>query len=125
TNMRIKRLSITNYRAIRDSTLDFSEATALIGENNSGKSTFLLALDLFFSSTPRVKDSDFSDGNTSTPIDITVNFFDLTPNERIEFQSNLLDGELIVTRQFVSGNSSESGKYFVSARVNPEFTSCR
>ena len=60
--MRIKRLEVANFRALRDTVLNFEEATALIGENNCGKSAFLLALDLFFASSPRVGDRDFSDG---------------------------------------------------------------
>jgi predicted ATP-dependent endonuclease of OLD family len=123
--MRIKRVEVTNFRALRNSTLNVTSATALIGENNCGKSAFLLALELFFTSSPRVKDKDFSDGNTDEPINITVHFSDFTPYDQEEFGGNLLDGSLVITRQFLFGNSSESGKYFVSARVNPEFSKIR
>ena len=123
--MSISRFEVTNFRALRNSALNLNEATALIGENNSGKSAFLLALELFFASSPRVKDKDFSDGNIGEPINITVHFSDLTPYDREEFEGNLLDGSLVVTRQFLFGNPSESGRYFVSARVNPDFAECR
>jgi hypothetical protein len=85
----------------------------------------LLALDLFFASSPRIKGKDFSDGNTDEPINITIHFDDLTPYDREEFGGNLLDGSLVITRRFIFNNTAESGKYFVSARVNPEFTACR
>lgn len=123
--MRIKQLHVSNYRALRNSSLNFSDTTALIGENNCGKSAFLQALDLFFSASPRVRARDFSDGIIAEPIDISVHFSDLTPADQEEFSGNLLDGHLIITRRFFAEDSKESGKYFVSARVNPEFSGCR
>ena len=123
--MRIRRVEIENFRALRNANLTFTDTTALIGENNSGKSTFLIALDLFFSNSPDVTKNDFSDGEVEDPINITVHFGDLTPYDRKEFESNLIDGALIITRQIRLAGSSESGKYFVSARVNPDFSECR
>ncbi|RYH31018.1 MAG: DUF2813 domain-containing protein, partial [Alcaligenaceae bacterium] len=66
--MRIKKIEVANYRALRNSSLNFSEVTALIGENNSGKSAFLQAINLFFGASSQVKDRDFSDGNVNDPI---------------------------------------------------------
>lgn len=123
--MRIKRVEVVNFRSLRDCTLNLTNCTALLGENNSGKSTFLHAIDLFFASSPRTTIIDFSDGNLEKPIDITVHFGELTPYDQSEFAGNLLDGALVVTRRFTSSSSSENGTYFVSARVNPEFSTCR
>jgi putative ATP-dependent endonuclease of the OLD family len=116
--MRIRRVEVANFRALRNSSLDLSATTALIGENNSGKSAFLAALDLFFSNAPRVKDKDFSDDNFQDPIDITVHFTDLTPHDFKRFESNLVSEALVVTRRLLRGNPKESGNFFVSARVN-------
>ena len=123
--MRIKRLEVSNLRALRDSAISFSDSTVLIGENNCGKSAFLLALDLFFSNAPQTKLKDFSDEQVETPIDITVHFSDLTSLEKKEFKSNLINGELIITRQLLANNGKDFGKFFVSALVNPDFTACR
>lgn len=123
--MRIRHIEVANFRALRNSAMTFSDTTALIGENNSGKSAFLAALGLFFANSPRVGGKDFSDGDTETSIDITVHFSDLTPYDRQEFESNLLDGQLVVTRRLLFGNPGESGRFFVSAKVNPEFSACR
>lgn len=123
--MRIASIDVSNYRALRNASLTLSATTALIGENNCGKSAFLSAIDLFFSSSPRIKARDFSDSNLDEPIDITLHFKDFTPDDHIEFDEYLLDGELIVTRRFYSSSGKESGKYFVSARVNHDFESCR
>jgi predicted ATP-dependent endonuclease of OLD family len=122
--MRIRRLEVINFRALRNSSINFQETTALLGENNSGKSAFLLAIDLFFSSSPRLSDADYSDRNVKEPIDITLHFTDLTPREREEFEGNLIDGALVITRRFAF-SSEDNGKYFVSARVNPDFSECR
>lgn len=123
--MRVKKLQVTNYRALRDATLNFTDTTALIGENNCGKSAFLQALDLFFAASPRITARDFSDDNVSAPVDITVHFSEFTPKDLEEFSGNLLDGELVVTRRFYADNPKESGKFFVSAKVNPDFSECR
>lgn len=123
--MRIKKVEVRNYRALRNSEVEFGPATALIGENNCGKSAFLHAIDLFFAASPRIVVKDFTDENTAEPIDITIHFGDLTPYDLNEFDGNLLDGQLVVTRRFMIGGAAESGKYFVSARVNPDFSECR
>lgn len=123
--MRIQELHVSNYRALRDSSLKLGGTTALIGENNSGKSAFLQALDLFFSSSPKVRERDFSDGNTNDPIEITIQFSDFTPSDTTEFGSHFIDGRLVVTRRFLSDGSKDSGKFFVSAKVNPKFSPCR
>lgn len=115
--MRIQRVEVRNFRALRNSDFNLGGATALLGENNSGKSAFLLALDLFFSSSPRVGPKDFSDENVGAPIDITVHFAELTPGELEEFGGNLLNGRLVVTRRFYADNPAESGKFSCSASV--------
>lgn len=123
--MRIKSVHVSNFKALRNSTLNFSPTTALIGENNCGKSAFLNALDLFFSSSPRTRKRDFSDDNIGAPIDITLHFNNLTPDDRKEFDEYLLNGDLIVTRRFHNDGNKDNGKYFVSARVNKAFAECR
>lgn len=69
--MRLTQLAITNYRALRDVTIPLSRFGCLIGENNSGKSTFLQALSLFFSGS-KLATSHFFD--ESKPIRIAVTF---------------------------------------------------
>ena len=125
TNLRIASIDVSNFRALRNVSLVLSGTTALIGENNCGKSAFLSAMELFFSPSPRAKIRDFSDSNIAKPIDVTLHFNNLTPEDHKEFDEYLLDGELVVTRRFFLEGGKESGKYFVSARVNNDFTECR
>lgn len=69
--MRLTELSVSNYRALRDVTIPLSHFGCLIGENNSGKSTFLQALSLFFSGSKLVPSHFFDE---SKPIRIAVTF---------------------------------------------------
>lgn len=69
--MKLSELSITNYRALRDVTIPLSKFGCLIGENNSGKSSFLQALSLFFSGKTLASGHYFDE---SKPIRIAVTF---------------------------------------------------
>lgn len=69
--MRLTQLSITNYKALRDVTIPLSRFGCLIGENNSGKSSFVQALSLFFSGSKLVASHFFDE---SKPIRIAVTF---------------------------------------------------
>jgi predicted ATP-dependent endonuclease of OLD family len=122
--MRIQRLEVSNFRSIRSAAVTLGPCTALVGENNAGKSAFLAAIELFFASSPRVRATDYHHGSTDQAISITLHFGDLTPSEAKEFGSNLTDGVLVVTRQFM-WESPDSGRYVVTARANPDFSECR
>ena len=61
----IKHIKIRNFRSIKTLDMDTTESTVLIGQNDSGKSNILRALNLFFNNetsykTPFNFDSDFS-----------------------------------------------------------------
>jgi len=73
--MKLTQLSVTNYRALRDVTIPLSHFGCLIGENNSGKSTFLQALSLFFSGSTLAPSHFFDE---TRPIRIAVTFEDIT-----------------------------------------------
>jgi predicted ATPase len=49
----LKKLTIRNFKAIQDMTIEFTPLTVLIGENGCGKSTILQALDFLCASTYR------------------------------------------------------------------------
>ena len=51
--MIIESMNVKNFRPILDETLDFEQLTALVGTNASGKSTFLRALELFYSTSQK------------------------------------------------------------------------
>lgn len=123
--MRISRIWIENFRAAKDLAVEFQSTTGLLGENNAGKSSILSALVLFFESSPRLQPDDFYARDTALTITVTIEFKDLTPEERAQFDGNLINGKLRVARVFTSGNAKDNGKFFVEAEVFDDFTQCR
>ncbi|MCL2763413.1 MAG: ATP-binding protein, partial [Treponema sp.] len=49
----LKKLTIRNFKAIQDVTIEFTPLTVLIGENSCGKSTVLQAIDFLRSAASR------------------------------------------------------------------------
>lgn len=90
--MKLRKLTIRNFRGIRDITLDLDDLTVLIGENNSGKTAVLDALRICLRELgPRrrvvfdafdfhMKDAD-ADPATAEPIQITVTFSEDDPGD--------------------------------------------
>jgi putative ATP-dependent endonuclease of OLD family len=110
--MRLTSLFITNYRALRDVTIPLSRFGCLIGENNSGKSSFLQALSLFFSGT-KLAASHFFD--ESKPIRIAVTFEGigeanlarLADEHRTRVAGIVNNGRLVLVRTYdTTGKSS-------------------
>lgn len=110
--MRLVELSITNYKALRDATIPLSRFGCLIGENNSGKSSFLQTLSLFFSGS-RLAASHFFD--ESKPIRIAVTFEDigqadlarLAEEHRTRVAGIVKNGRLVLVRTYdTDGKSS-------------------
>ncbi len=65
--MQVARIHIENFRGIKDTTLDFAKHVVLLGDNNTGKTTVLEALDLVLgpdrlSRTPPIDEHDFYQG---------------------------------------------------------------
>lgn len=80
----ITRLSIKNYRGIKDLTHEFGNEKfiVLIGRGDSGKSTILSAIYAVLSPSWNMtfSDLDFHDQNTTVPIEIEATLKEL-PNE--------------------------------------------
>lgn len=109
--MQLTQLSITNYKALRDVTIPLSRFGCLIGENNSGKSSFLQALSLFFSGS-KLATSHFFD--ESQPIRIAVTFEDineadlarLIEEHRTRVAGIIRDGCLVLVRVYTTDGKS-------------------
>ena len=76
--MKIKRVVIKNYRSIKHVAFEPGNLCTLIGENNSGKSTILRAINLVLGeqwpSERSFDETDFHKENTADPITIEVYF---------------------------------------------------
>lgn len=54
--MKTSKLHIENFRSIKDITVRLNELTAIVGDNNSGKTAILRALNCFFNFDSEEKD---------------------------------------------------------------------
>lgn len=98
--MRIAQLSIKNFRGISEANLTLPGHVVLIGDNNSGKSSVIEAIDLVLgpdriNRTAAIDEHDFyagryldGDGNP-IPIEIEVTIVDLNPEQVRHFKGNL------------------------------------
>lgn len=81
--MKIKTLTLKNFRSYRDVKVDFNDLTAFVGKNDIGKSTLLEALDIFFNDGKGTIKLDKNDINKDAlaegdeSISIGVEFTDL------------------------------------------------
>lgn len=80
--MKLAQLRIKNYRSCKDLPIDVGEMHALVGANNSGKSSILRALDFLFNpSVSKIDEEAFWNGDTSLEIWIEAVFSDLSGTE--------------------------------------------
>jgi len=109
--MKIIQLAVKNYRGLRDITIPMSRFVCLIGENNSGKSSFLQALSLFFSGS-KVSSANYFD--PGKPLRIAVTFSDigdgdlgrLADEHRTRVAEILKNGSLTLVRLYDTGGKS-------------------
>lgn len=75
--MKLRRLRIRNFRCFQNETaIEFDDVTALVGKNDSGKSTIMEALDLFLNEGNPDKD-DASKAGDAKDLTIICEFSDL------------------------------------------------
>ena len=110
-----------NFRSIKDEILHCDNLTALVGANGSGKSSFLHALELFYSKSPKVEIDDYYNGDTSKDIIITITFSNLSKSATQLFASYIQNDELVVERVFKLDESKAIPSYHGSLLQNPHF----
>jgi hypothetical protein len=109
--MQLAALSVANYRGLRDVTIPLSRFGCLIGENNSGKSSFLQALTLFFSGR-KLSASNFFDESKAVRISLTVEDISeadlarLADEHRARVAAILRNDRLVLVRQYLSDGKS-------------------
>ncbi|MDZ7788165.1 MAG: AAA family ATPase [Halofilum sp. (in: g-proteobacteria)] len=128
--MKIKSVHIENFRAFNDENIEIDNYTCFIGPNNSGKSTILAALNVFFrnQATPGVDvtklgKEDFHNNDITRPAKIRVTFVDLSNEAEKDFQAYLRHGQLVLSA--VARWDDDLGyapvKQHGSRLVNPDF----
>lgn len=102
--MKIKSVTIRNFRSIRDQTVECDEYTCFVGANGSGKSNILHALNVFFGEseipgldTRLLGKEDFHGKITDDSVEITITFADLSPEAKNDLAHYVRHDQLIVS----------------------------
>lgn len=119
--MRIKSVHIENYHCILNQTLVLDNLTILVGANGAGKSTFLRAIDLFYSPSPTVTADDFYSGDLSKKVVISLTYADMSDKAKERFAKYLRDDELTVDMVITWSNDKPIVSYHGSRLQNPDF----
>jgi putative ATP-dependent endonuclease of the OLD family len=119
--MRIKSVRIENYRSIFSETLTFDDLTILVGANGAGKSTFLRAIDQFYSSSPTITADEFFAGDLSKEIVISLTFTDLGDTAKERFAKYVSSDDLVVDMVVTWVNEKPNISYHGSRLQNPDF----
>lgn len=116
--MRITRLRVQNLRSIRDSTeFEVSSLFALIGENNTGKSNLLRAIDVLVSAgAARLSRADFFD--TANPIIIKGVFGELSAKEKQRWRPYLVGDSLTLEKRITLTTDDKFGKDKIEAEFH-------
>lgn len=111
--MKISKIHIENFRGLKNIDLTPSQMNCVIGENNAGKSSILLAIKLFLNGS-KININDYYDSNL--PIVIEVTFSSIIENDllkiadeehRSRISSLIKDDELKFQRKYDLDLSSE------------------
>lgn len=110
--MKIQSLSIKNFKTFdaEGANISLNDLTALVGENSTGKSNVLEALDLFFNfSKAKVQKSSFHHEDILLEISIQVIFDNLSSDEKLKFRSHLSEnGETLTIMQIIKNETGSS-----------------
>jgi putative ATP-dependent endonuclease of OLD family len=107
--MKLKNIRIKNYRSIVDSgDIRIESLQAFVGENNSGKSNILHAIETFLiPGRANVQIDDFF--NPTEKMVITATFSDLSDNERKRLRTYLVGDSLILEKHIELQEDKKSG----------------
>jgi putative ATP-dependent endonuclease of the OLD family len=123
--MRLSKVHVKNFRSVWSAELLVDPMTALVGANGTGKSTFLRAIEIFYSPTPKLDADDFYNGDTSIELTVAVTFADLTETAADLFERYTQGGELVVERVFTMNDGRVTSKYHGSTLQCPQFDDIR
>jgi len=127
--MKIKEISIKNFRGIEDLTLKLTNFTVLIGKNGVGKSSVLHALDFFKEQSYKLKNEDYFNKDLERQIEVSITFYDLSKEEKEEFIKYIQEDELkvikIATAEPEGNNPQKSQRYHGLRREHLPFKEIR
>lgn len=114
--MQIEQVCINNYRSAKNCDFNGAPLVCIIGENNAGKSTLLIAVSLFFSGSGITK-GDYYDKTKEVSIEICFSDIDdrdlmrLTPEQADRVREMMVGDKLYLIRSYsLDGKSSLHSK---------------
>lgn len=123
--MIIESVRVRNFRSILDATVNCDSITVLVGRNGAGKSSFLRALDLFYTLNPRIDEEDFYNRDADQEIVISITFKDLSSEAQEKFSAYAQGDTLTVDRVFKLKENRLATAYHGSRLQNPQFNTIR
>ena len=113
--MRLNKLHVKNFRSVKDSgEFDVTQLFALVGENNTGKSNLLRAIEVLLSAgAGKVGKDDFFD--QAAVVVIKGTFSDLTQQERLRWRPYLIADSLILEKHISLTLDDNTGRAKVEA----------
>lgn len=105
--MRIKSLSINNFRSIVKCDFEINNLLALVGKNNCGKSNIIDAIEMLLLKNKAGSVYDFN--HIESPIEITATFNDLTIFEKGKLKL-YLEGDNFVLKKVIKYKMKENGE---------------
>lgn len=111
--MKISKVEIENFRSIEKLSFNLNDYIVLIGENNSGKSSILKAIELFYSESTRSFDNEnFHFKNYEKPIKVIITYNQLTDQEKEQkyLKHWIYNNELKVKRVIEYDNEKDKVK---------------
>lgn len=95
--MRLESVQLKNFRCVTDQTLTVNGVTALVGRNGAGKSTFLQALEVFYTNgATKLISDDFYDHCVEEPVEIVLTWIGLSDAAKEEFGGYVQNDSLSV-----------------------------
>lgn len=119
--MRLRRFQIRNFKGLKDVSFEWERFVVLIGENNTGKSSVLHALESFLSGSP-IKDLKLCRNHVAPeeePVELIGYFVDLSSTERSAsaVAGRMLDSEWVLKKSFwCDGNGVWKEMYYSLAQ---------
>ena len=103
--MKISQVTIKNFQALQDISIPLQPFSVLIGENDSGKTSVLQALEQFYAGKKLSSPDDWCQRDTSQPIEISVTLSGLPEDDDIRKITD--SGEITLLKRFALNATPE------------------
>ena len=124
--MRLKAIKLKNFRSyLNEHTITIDNLTAIVGKNDTGKSTILETLEIFFNNSAiKIESADASINGDASDVCITCVFDDLPDSLTIDSRAETtlaeehllnVDGDLEIVKKYNCALKSPSVSIFVKA----------